>query len=323
VTDTGNNDLAAEALFTGLPRFTAPVLDIVAEPPFVHRDTVLHCFVLRSDQAKLQVAVDMMFQPLGLSYQVASSAALLTALYVGQATATAGRYARFGWSSEIDLAFWSLARGQDGKLVWIPFYMFVDSGIALVAGREVYGFPKQLAQFERDMTTIDRDPGVAVRTSFFPPAVGQRGAVNDILVRIRRSQGEALLENDGRGLERIDAGVFTARFAEAMGQPVELMPEITPPYGTPNGIAVPMLLLKQFRDAEAPDRACYRAAVCADSRSLGPVQIALVTEEIAVDLTASGSHPIADDLGLVSGMTAEAGFVIQQDFEVNRARIVS
>jgi hypothetical protein len=327
VTDDDDSEARALAHAAGLPRYNAPVLDIVAKPPFLHRDTVLHGFILRSNMTKLQTAIDTLFGPLGLNYQVETSAVLLTALYVGRAMATEGRYVDLGWSSEIDLAFWALARGTEG-LVWIPFYMFVDSGVALIAGREVYGFPKQLARFDRDMTTLGDDPRVAVRTDFFRPlGAGPTAALKDqVLVRIRAAPAGVGFLEDGeegpRSPERIDETEFLERFGEAMGRPPGLVAELTPPYARPNGVSVPMLFLKQFRDAAAPDRACYRAAVRLDTRSAGDIQIAEIKDRFAVDLTPSGSHPIAADLGLTSGMVAEAGFIIRQDFDVSQATVL-
>ncbi|WP_152616608.1 acetoacetate decarboxylase family protein [Sphingomonas sp. ERG5] len=321
MTDDAKDFAARLARAEALPRYSAPILDIVAEPPFLHRDTVLHCLILKSDIGVLQAAVDDMFAPLGLSYQVASSAVLLTALYVGRASASGGQYGRYGWSSEIDVAFWALARGSDGKLVWIPFYMFVDSGIALVAGREIFGFPKQIAQFDRDMSTLGSDAAVSVRTDFFLPSLAPAVAVRDTLVRIRAADGVEMKSMEG--IEKIDESAFEHMFADAMGLGESIVNEVTPPYGTPNGIAVPMLFLKQLRDAAAPDRACYRAAILADTKSVGMVSLSVIGKKLAVDLTPSVSHPIARDLGLVSGMIAETGFVIRQDFDVNIGRVLT
>ncbi len=329
MTDDDVTEARELGLAASLPRYDAPVLDIVAKPPFLHEDTVLHGFILRSDMGDLQTAIDRLFEPLGLRYQVETSAALLTALYVGRARSTEGRYADLGWSSEIDVAFWALARGPDG-LVWIPFYMFVDSGVALIAGREIYGYPKQLARFERDMTTLNSDPTVAVRTDFFRPRVaGPAPVVNDVLVRIRAARAgvdflakEGFREEETRITERIDEETFLERFSVAMGRPPGLINDLTLPYGTPRGVSVPMLLLKQFRDAAAPDRACYRSAVRVDTRSVGNIEIVEIKDRFVVDLTPSGSHPIAADLGLTSGMVAEAVFAIRQDFNVNHATLL-
>jgi hypothetical protein len=268
----------------------------------------------------LQLAVDNMFGFLGNAFRVVSGAVLLSALYVARATASGGRYARFGWSSEVDLAFWALARGTDGKLVWVPFYMFVDSGIALVAGREIYGYPKQLARFERDMGTLDHDPSVAVRTSFFPPSPDPTAAVDEILIRIRDTGPKALVAEEPRRFQPIDESNLPAILAHGMNMPVGLMEELTPPYGTPNGISVPMLLLKQFRDAASPATACYRAAICVETQSMGDVQVGIITNPVTLEIASSESHPIAQDLALNPGPIDPPGFVIHQDFRVHNAR---
>jgi hypothetical protein len=249
---------------------------------------------------------------------VAAPTVLATALYVEKAFGENGHYARFGWARETDVAFWALARDPQERLVWIPLYMFVDSGIALIAGREIYGFPKQIAAIERDMTTLDDDLGVDVRVEHFPPAASKIPAVTEVLVRIER----AAAAGNGMMSAMLDAADFAMQFAQATGVDNMLDPLI-PPYGGVNGIGVPMVFLKQFRDIVDPTRACYRAAVMVETQSVGNVSIRVAPGNWVVQLAASASHPIADDLGIAAASPALAAFIIKQDFVVGTGTVLS
>ena len=73
-------------------------------------------------------------------------------------------------SSELDLAIWAVAlrkSPQPVELVFIPLYLFVDSGAAQAAGREIYGFPKHEARFKtpdgKAITGRTDDGGAPVR----------------------------------------------------------------------------------------------------------------------------------------------------------------
>jgi len=301
-----------------LPPYIAPVLNIVAEPPFRHEDTVLHALILDGDADALQTSVDAMFAPLGLRFQVATSAVLATALYVERAFGENGHYARFGWARETDVAFWALARDPGAGLVWIPLYMFVDSGIALIAGREIYGFPKQIAAIERDMATLDDDLSVDVRVEHFPPATDRIPAVTEVLMAIRRGPAAA-----GGPLDTLlDMTDFAMRFAQALGVD-DMIGTLIPPFGGNGGVTVPMVFLKQFRDIVDPERACYREAVMVETQSVGNVSIRVAPDDWVVDLTTSASHPIADDLGIAASSAALAAFVIKQDFVVGAGAVLS
>jgi hypothetical protein len=55
-----------------------------------------------------------------------------------------------GYLTEREVAIWCLAADRANKrLVWYPPYILPDSDRAMTAGREVYGYPKQVAFFDR------------------------------------------------------------------------------------------------------------------------------------------------------------------------------
>ncbi|WP_437721297.1 hypothetical protein [Sorangium sp. So ce861] len=86
---------------------------------------------------------------------------------------------------------------------------------------------------------------------------------------------------------------------------------------------VTLAVLKQFRDIEHPDRACYQAIVEAKAkvralRGFGPLPGTL-----RVDWDGHGSHPFAADLGLTpGGQEAVAAAWVDFDFVMEPGREV-
>ena len=71
-----------------------------------------------------------------------------------------------GHVKEADIGLWIWVQGgeADKPETWgdylLPVYLFVDSGAALSAGREVFGYPKLLGSFERENDNPDNDARV-------------------------------------------------------------------------------------------------------------------------------------------------------------------
>lgn len=115
--------------------------DLLAVPP-VHLEVELSLFVLRADRAALQALADRQlnlgperYAPLG-PFVVFYTAKMLN-LVDG-----------LGVCPELDVGFWvpMTRTGTDQVFSFTP-YLWVDNDIALVGGREVFGFPKHVATF--------------------------------------------------------------------------------------------------------------------------------------------------------------------------------
>lgn len=107
---------------------------------------------LGGNKAKLKALVNAKLNPLAnqsLRYHLVSSTVLFTFMRMGR-MACAG-HPEMGSFSERELNVALLLVAVDGpsiRLVWYMPYLWLDSGPALIAGRDIYGFPKQSADVE-------------------------------------------------------------------------------------------------------------------------------------------------------------------------------
>jgi hypothetical protein len=227
-----------------------------------------------------------------------------------------------GGISELEAAF--LTVGIDVRrrrpVVCVP-YLFVDSGMAVAAGRELFGLPKQHgfisidgaeapARITVDALSVERfDPAVP----FTPHRIIDIAPVGTVPGprAIWRTFGEA-----ATGL------------AGALGQAWHVAPPPIAPSGGLRGLldtlagaveqladegrvlfatledfvtgTFPLIGLKQFRDIAQSDRACYQAITDAPMKLMDFHGGGLLGE-YTVSLGALASEPIQDDLGLPSG----------------------
>jgi hypothetical protein len=79
------------------------------------------------------------------------------------------------------------------------------------------------------------------------------------------------------------------------------------------------LMLRQLRDARAPDQPCIQAACVVDVQADDFTAAGLLHGAWTVSLTPSASHPIAQTLGLQADNASTAGWWVRQDFTVPAA----
>jgi hypothetical protein len=179
----------------------------------------------------------------------------------------------WGTISYTDVAFWvPLANASTAPIALFPPYIFVDSPAALITGREAFGLPKQLGRFQMPMSLADASAGERGRFRA-EVAGGVRGDAAKVISVIERMVAPGSLPGPG-GLAEL-----LARLA-----------------------VVPVLGLKQFRDIESPESACYQAIVEAPVRfveTLGPPDI--VFDGFDLRLMDLDSHPVAATLGIQPG----------------------
>jgi hypothetical protein len=58
-----------------------------------------------------------------------------------------------GWITEVDIVTWIMVGQMDDKgklahIYWYPCHIFVDDAMALINGRELFGYPKYLCEYE-------------------------------------------------------------------------------------------------------------------------------------------------------------------------------
>ena len=125
----------------------------VWRPPYMARETEVFGFVVECRREAIDRLLRRdLVEPSGgaLDYRCARDRVAILFARIGRLASADHRDTLRGYVSELEVSVWCLAADvlAGGRLVWYLPYVFVDSGQAAASGREVYGYPKQMATFE-------------------------------------------------------------------------------------------------------------------------------------------------------------------------------
>ena len=288
-----------------LPTFIPRDGQLLATPP-IKMETTLYMFVLDADWDKLNQMCDRYLNLGGPTIYRPILPGLILYCSYARSSPTANP---IGWCPEKDFGFWVpvVAGHYEGPLfiperilVFTP-YLWVDSGVAMVGGREVYGFPKAYGVMTMPATTDD--PAVfTVDTQVIPregpnAEVVQRrilevgktgGGLWDELKTLWQS-GESILGAVEELLTRLLSGHARLPIPNPL-MLLNLLRNI--------GKQLPMVFLKQFPAIEQGDKACYQAIVEAPIAITSGVTGGFLGGEYGITLHSFDSHQITDNLGL-------------------------
>jgi hypothetical protein len=187
-------------------------------------------------------------------------------------------------------------------------YAFLGNPIALAAGREIYGFPKDPADIT--MPADPSTPGDFVVNALTVTAFGQgamltRAPVVQVAAPSTPHHGEII--TDGKeAFEAIkkavqDAGDLASDLHEAM----EMLDSLEHHF-------MQTTLLKQMRDIANGLLACYQAVIQAPVQVTGFDAFRLL-DTYTVTLQSTASHPLPESLGLSSTQTPLFAFWVRFD----------
>ena len=238
--------------------------------------------------------------------------------------------------AERDVSFWipvvagrrlgGVFLPEGPRLSWFLPYIWVDNAIAMTAGREVFGFPKQTSNIQLSGTdpecfsvqadvirrygserSVEPAPLINVRRAAPPaPDAARRPPASPIDLR-------AWLSNPG-GVASLGLRSGLSRLANA------IVRDLTQP-------TVSLVFLKQFRDIVDPTRACYQAIVEADASCTAIRSGSLLcAADYRVELSSYDSHPLIADLGLGSEsnvcLEPSHAFWLDFDFRMELGRVI-
>jgi hypothetical protein len=308
----------------GLPDYIQRGGEIVFSPPGVATGVRMYAFMLRAEPDRLQTMFDRYLnEPGGGVVHVvpAGSTIVLNVVALDHVGALTPPDDVRGYFCELEMAIWTLGYDEvsDSYTTFVP-YMIVDRGAAMAMGREVYGFPKQLGTVtfpdagDPDFT-IDLDGLTAwgpdceftsqrlLTIPWSTPLVGSLSV--DFESQAALVEGLARVLTTDRGL---DAGDGTDLFGRFTGV-VELLSKET----------LPMMFLKQVRDARQPTKACYRGIHTADFVVTG-FRGAGRLPRPTLELEDLANVPIRRELGLDDGdLTPIDAFWVDFDFTLSVA----
>lgn len=303
-------------------------------PPFVQTGTKLSGWLLPSDLGAQQKTIDRYLNaPMagrsGFTYRAMMPAVLFAIAPIASTRSLTEPDAGFGYTPETDVAFWVLVgRGHDeggrwvlDQLLWFLPYVFVDVPTTMATGREVYGYPKELAYLT--WPEGESDPLVLrAETMVLPVYSPQTKLVRAPILEVKKTGcGPGVLEWLG---ERF--GSLASAFVHlGLREDLEILEALGKDLVK---LEVPMVFLKEFRDVVDPHAACYQVILESPARVAG-LPIAWPTlREVAITIYDYASHPIASELGLGAPsdgsltITVPVGVEVHFDFVVELGRIV-
>lgn len=225
-------------------------------------------------------------------------------------------YADLGWMDETEVTFWTLfPRRHLFGVVPTRFafhvpHIFVDRAEAMQQGRELYGFPKQLASFsypdgDSSFPTGNVEPGRIVVSAFGTKSFSREARWHDydLMELVPVADVE---ETSVRSLTPDAAhdtyGSLGMRVHQGLPLGEDLLDEtLTLALRTISGLIPPegrLAFLKQFPGAEGSDEADYQAIVEATIRVDEFHQGGILDGRYLLKIVRSDTHPIVDDLGL-------------------------
>lgn len=258
--------------------------EVVMSPPFSLEGVRMTAIGFRARRLALQAVLDRSFarNDAGIRMVAIAPVVVLVAAFAARARSLA--QPEMGWTPEVDVAFWipavCMGRGTP-RLVWHLPYVYVDSLPACAAGREIFGFPKQMAEIE-----ADHGPGGLRRLRVAAPVLEEGAVVTRTLMKVEKT-------SEGSG---------------------DLPSWLTPQQGAE------LVFLKQFRDVRQPQRACYQAIVTAPTQATRIRQVVPLTGSYQAQWSAWSNQPFVEDLGLQGENSLFASYV-DFDFVLNPGEV--
>lgn len=314
-----------------LPFYVEGPANVVGNLPFVGYGATLHGFMFRGDRQALQDVADTMLNKPArnqVNFRVATSYVFMTALYQPRVQSADPVDQAVGYVPEIDVGFWILTYGgradqnplTQWKFRWLPVWLFVDSGSAIATGREVFGYPKMQARFENK--TPDPSNPANASVSVWTPTLEKLGhdecAQERKLLWLSPKAGGAKLSDAKPATEKQSAARFHAALKkdkDKIGEGLDWQ-TIVPPMLSWLQVEMPMVFLKQFRDATQVRRACYQSITSVSVKTLRVLKMGFFPATYRLNFNRYPSHPIEAVLGIKSGAEPSFSFWAKQDFEV-------
>jgi hypothetical protein len=289
--------------------------------PFECRNGDMQMAVLEGDRKRIGDFVDLMLNGPAdgvLEYKPVSDRVLL--LY-GYNLVSSSELTDHGKIHEDLVTFWiplwenDTRTGKKRLCMTVPFIL-VDNPLSHITGREVLGFAKALGRFERHGEHLNvwayggpTDPDA--RAGWFPflelgPSDGHEEGADEELDRQAALEVVANAIEEGSGEELAMPGM------KLISELVKMADKGTP-----------MIFLKQLRDSEKQNMACYQAIVESISEPVGTASFKRPGRRWDVKINEMDSHPIGRELGIFDQETRWSVKMTNFNFNVLPGRVIA
>lgn len=311
------------------PNFLYPAGSVLMHPPLQLKNSEMYGFFVKGELAKLQATVDSTLTACAggeMRFQVFSPFVMLTFTKVHKAFSTWPSDEAKGWGEEIDIITWVMVGQIDkgdtkiSRIFFYPCHIFVDSCMALINGRELFGYPKYQCEYEMPK------PGEPARhfslsaQGFQPFSPDSRLALHP-LIEVNATTDRHGIRKVGGLLELIEEGIelLAANLPATLEMDKKAWEQIAGMLRRPG---CEQIFLKQFPDASGI-KAVYQAIVAAPAKVNAVHAVEVFEDDYEVTLHEFASFPLNESLGLQLG--AQPGilpFHISFDFEVTPGEVI-
>lgn len=274
----------------------------VYRPPFNAQGVDFFAFAIKGDSDAMNKSIcDLCLNgPSGEPgrYEMAFPYMMLVYNNIAALVSTDAPYNERGHFPEHESALWTLVRDtKEEKLFWFHPYIFVDNSYALSMGREIYGFPKALA----DLTipaTHDDELTFCTETIVVPKFGPDAQASKEQLFSVERVGKGNIGKEVITSLEALVESLWDVLTEDSFEGDLSLLAhEIQALFRR----EVDMIFLKQFRDVGNPALAIGQSIVTLDAKLTKLTGAEIYTDKFDINISEFDSHPVRSDLGLPDG----------------------
>lgn len=308
---------------TTRPNFLYPGGSPLMHPPLQLKDSEMYGFFVKGDLAKLQATIDASLNAASgaaMRFQVFSPFVMLTFTKVHKAFSTWPSDEAKGWGEELDIITWVMVgqvkAGETGicRVFFYPCHIFVDDAMALINGRELFGYPKYLCEYSMP------GPGEPARyfslaAKGFQPFSPDSKLATHPLIEVAATTQRHGVRKVGGFLELIEEAIelIAANLPATLELDKEGWEQIA---GMLRHPGCDQIFLKQFPDASGI-KAVYQAIVAAPAQVTAVHGVEVFEDDYELTLHPFASFPLDQTLGLPLGpQQAILPFHLSFDFEV-------
>ena len=305
--------------------------DLCMSPALELTSTTMYSFLVGADKTALQKMCDEQLNavtsPLGIYYKPLMPMVSIVCANIAKSYSLTPPDSQKGWMAERDFGIWvpvvKYEGGKPGRIGWYLPYVFVDNVAAMVTGREVFGFFKQTANLVMPDSPSGSGPFTidALAIEKYSPASEAKMMRLLSMTSVTGAAAKGAVWNGAKdAAEAVWGAVRKSSFAPSLDLLWDLVKNMTEDLVTGD---VPMVFLKQFRDASNQDRACYQAVIEAPAHLQKWHNGGFVNPHDIV-IAPADSHPIVQECGLAGPkLRADIGFWTQMDFVMQPGVVVA
>lgn len=296
--------------------------------------TQFYCFVLEANIQNLQDLCDKQLNQVTqgeIKYVPVIPRVILGFAHISKGYSLSPPFSNYGWMSENDVAFWvpvAAVKSICGiqfidHIAWYLPYVWVGNPMAVVIGRETWGFNKQQATFKIP-TDFSQEASLTIDALAIPTFNPDNQVQMHRLVEVTRKDDTIVGSLDKKwqysreGFTDVMSMLFGDGSIKLPG--LNLLVEM---WEMLYHEEIPLVFIKQFRDLENGNHACYQAIVNAFARMTQFHSGGFLSGEYKAKISNFQSHPIISDLGLAGEeIDVLSAFYTYYDFRMDGGTVI-